>query len=285
MVFSVIVPFYNEELYLEQCIKALLEQDFKRSEYELIFVDNGSTDASAEIVRRFSELTLLHENEKGAYAARNRGLKEAKGEIIAFTDADCAVSKDWLASIYRAMNSTGAMILIGRLCFPSGILVTLRMFENYENAKVEYVFQNCPKKYFFANNNNMAVKKTAFDRYGYFLPWLRGADTEFLQRCISRQKDLKVAYLNEMKITHLEIKNIYTWFKKINLYGRNHIMVERLLNYTPLNLNIKLKIFKYCAKQNNYSYVQSLYFFFLLTLGNIVYVMGRAMGTIAISKK
>jgi glycosyltransferase involved in cell wall biosynthesis len=284
MIFSVIVPFFNEETYIEQCIKALLEQDFNQLEYELIFVDNASTDTSVEIVRRFPEVTLLYENKKGAYNARNRGLKEAKGEIVAFTDADCIVSKGWLTSIFRAMNSTDAAILIGRLCFPSDISPTLKMYENYENTKVEYVFKNCPKKYFFANNGNMAVKKIVFEQYGYFLPWLRGSDTEFLQRCISRQKDLKVAYLKEMKIIHLEIKNIYSWLNRILLYGRSNRMTEGLFNYAPLNLNIKLKIFKYCAKQNNYSYVQSLYFFFLLLLGNIVYVIGRVIGIIAINK-
>ena len=278
MIFSVIVPFLNEELYIEQCIQALLGQDFNQNEYELIFIDNGSTDASVEIVRKFSNIALFYESEKSAYVARNRGLKEARGEIIAFTDADCIVSKDWLMHISQGIRESGATIVFGQRCFLPNIPLTLKIFEDYENAKVEYVLKNCAKRYFFANNNNMAVKKIAFERYGYFLTWYAGADTEFLQRCISQDPDLKVAYLNEMKITHLEVKNIRTWLKKNNLYGRYNIMVEELFDYTPLNYATKLKIFNYLIKKNNYFFLQSFFYFFLLVIGDIAYAIGRITG-------
>jgi len=286
MIFSVIVPFLNEELYIEQCIQALLGQDFNQNEYELIFIDNGSTDASVEIVRRFPEIALFYESKKSAYAARNRGLKEARGEIIAFTDADCIVSKDWLMHIYQGIRESGATIALGQRCFLLNIPLTLKIFEDYENAKVEYILQNCAKRYFFANNNNMAVKKIAFERYGYFLTRYVGtaSDTEFLQRCISQDPDLKVAYLNEMKITHLEVKNIRTWLKKNNLYGRYNIMVEELFDYAPLNYATKLKIFNYLIKKNNYLFLQSIFYFFLLVIGDIAYAVGRITGNLIFNK-
>ena len=284
MLFSVIVAFLNEEQYIEQCIKSLVRQDFSRSEYELIFVNNGSTDASAEIVSHFPEISLIQENKKGAYAARNRGLKEARGEIIAFTDADCAVSKNWLMQIYQGMQRTCATIVLGRCCFPSHIPLSLQMFEDYENAKLAYVLQNCAKKYFFAGNGNMAVKRIAFEQHGYFLPWIRGADTEFLQRCIARQNDLKVVYLNEMKIVHLEINNINAWFKKINLYGQHNRRVQKMCDYAPLDFNTKLQIFKSCAK-NNYSFWQNILFFFLLIIGNIEYLLGMISGRPLLAEK
>ena len=93
---SVIVPFLEEEEYIERCLKSLIDQDFFRDEYELIFIDNGSTDASAEILRRYSRVILLTEPAGNEYAARNKALELAKCDIIAFTIADYVVERNWL---------------------------------------------------------------------------------------------------------------------------------------------------------------------------------------------
>ena len=82
---SIIVPFLNEERYIRRCIESLLTQDFDRSRYEIIFVDNGSSDASPEIVREFPAVRLLTEEKGQVYTARNAGIGRASGKIIAFT--------------------------------------------------------------------------------------------------------------------------------------------------------------------------------------------------------
>lgn len=94
MTFSVVVPFLNEGRYIARCIESLLGQDFDKNGYELIFIDNGSVDNSRKIVERFPNVILLSEEKKNPYAARNKGLRLAKGSIIAFSDADCVVAKD-----------------------------------------------------------------------------------------------------------------------------------------------------------------------------------------------
>ena len=131
MIFSIIVPFLNEESYIEKCIKALINQSFDKNEYELIFVNNSSTDKSPEIVKRFPEVILLHERKKCAYTAFNRGLGIAKGKIIALTNADCVVSKDWLMQIYKGMERTKADIALGRCFFPQNSPYLLKLFEDY----------------------------------------------------------------------------------------------------------------------------------------------------------
>ncbi|MCC5907090.1 MAG: glycosyltransferase family 2 protein [Balneolaceae bacterium] len=84
---SVIIPFYNTEKYLEQAIESVLRQSFKP--IELILVNDGSTDQSENIAKKFEQETiLLNQENKGAAAARNKGLKSAKGLYIAFLDAD-----------------------------------------------------------------------------------------------------------------------------------------------------------------------------------------------------
>lgn len=88
---SVIVPFWNAGRYVRRCIESLLSQSLPQSEYELLFIDNNSTDGSDQVVAAFPAVRLLREAKQGSYAARNRGLAEARGEILVFTDPDCAV--------------------------------------------------------------------------------------------------------------------------------------------------------------------------------------------------
>lgn len=280
MIFSVIIPFLNEELYIKRCIKALLDQDFSKDEYEIIFVDNGSTDRSSEIVCNFPEVKLIREGKRSAFIARNRGIQESGGKIVVFTDADCLVSKDWLTQIYRVIGKNRQEIILGRCCFPEDSSLFLRMFEDYENAKTEYILSNYSKRYLFAYTKNMAVTKVLFEEFGSFLPWLIGADTEFIQRCISKQPDLKAVYLKEMKMIHLEINSVIQWLRKINTYGQYNRFIEKLWDYTQLGYRTKLEIYNYCFRKNKYSFYRRIVLLLLLIVGDFYYIAGRVISSI-----
>src|SRR5262245_46024865 len=94
---SVIIPVYNNPDGLRRCLHALEAQTYPKSRYEIIVVDNGSDTPPADMVRAFDRVTLLEEAVPSSYAARNRGLAQARGEVIAFTDSDCIPAPDWLA--------------------------------------------------------------------------------------------------------------------------------------------------------------------------------------------
>ena len=93
---SVIVPAYNEEKYIAQCLKSLTDQTFK--DYELIVVNNNSTDDTEKAAKKCVNKIFL-EKKKGYIHAVNRGVKEAKGKIITFCDADSMYPRDWLEKI------------------------------------------------------------------------------------------------------------------------------------------------------------------------------------------
>lgn len=99
---SVIVPVWNGASDIGRCVEALLRQDYPRDRYEIIVVDNGSSDATSAIVRNFNGVTLLSEPVAGSYRARNLGLSQARGQYIAFTDADCTPSTNWLSAAVKA---------------------------------------------------------------------------------------------------------------------------------------------------------------------------------------
>jgi len=278
MIFSVIVAFLNEARYIKQCIDSLRNQDFDKNEYELIFVDNGSTDSSREIVQEFSGINLLQEKKRSAFAARNRGLQIARGEIIAFTDADCIVSRDWLSQIYNGMNSSGAKVVLGKCSFPRNSSYLVRMFGDYQNAKSEYVLGNCSPKYFFGFTNNMAVRNEIFKGLGLFLEWEVGGDTEFIQRYISSYRNPRIVYLEGMEITHLEIANIRMWLRKIHIYGKYNRQLEKISNYRRLEYSTNWRIYMFCSKKNGYGFWKRVVFVFLLALGNLAYETGRIRG-------
>ena len=95
---SVIVPAYNAADTLPACLHALLHQTVARSEYEVIVVDDGSTDGTGETVPQ-SEVVLISQAHRGPAAARNSGIRAARGELLLFTDADCVPTPNWIEAM------------------------------------------------------------------------------------------------------------------------------------------------------------------------------------------
>lgn len=96
---SAVVIAYNEEKYIEECLKSLLNQTEKAD--EIIVVDNNSTDRTVEIVQKFSSVRIVGERKQGMIYARNKGFDSAKYELITRCDSDTRVSKDWIKNIKR----------------------------------------------------------------------------------------------------------------------------------------------------------------------------------------
>lgn len=111
---SVIVPVYNAEHYLEQCLDSILEQTYK--DFELIIIDDGSTDHSGKICERYIQQfrygTLIHRENKGLISARIEGLHKSVGNYVAFIDADDWVDDDFLEFLVTNMESKQADIVI-----------------------------------------------------------------------------------------------------------------------------------------------------------------------------
>ncbi len=103
---SVVVCSYNGGRTLPQCLASLRKLDYPN--YEVILVDDGSTDDTPAIAAQFPEVRTIRQENHGLSAARNVGLQAATGEIVAYTDSDCFVDPDWLALLVRQFQFTGA---------------------------------------------------------------------------------------------------------------------------------------------------------------------------------
>ena len=111
---SVIVPVYNAEKYLEKAVNSLTNQTFKN--LEIILIDDGSKDASPKIcdslMSKDERIKVIHGENKGASHARNKGVEIAKGEYIAFVDADDTVNKEYISFMYSKIIEHHAMVCI-----------------------------------------------------------------------------------------------------------------------------------------------------------------------------
>lgn len=116
---SVIVPVYNEESFISQCIETIINQTLK--EIEIIFVDNGSTDRTIDIINNYKKsdnrIKLFSCGKRGGGAARNVGLEAATGEYLSFLDADDFFEKDMLEKSYKKSLRTKADITIFKVHF------------------------------------------------------------------------------------------------------------------------------------------------------------------------
>jgi glycosyltransferase involved in cell wall biosynthesis len=154
---SVVIPSYNASKTIGRCLDSVLHQKAKAS-YEIIVVDS-SRDSTASIIKQSSGIKLIHSSKRlFAGEARNRGIKSAKGRIIAFTDADCVADSGWIDSIFslhKHHDAVGGRVLNGNPDSLLGWSIFLSQFSEFSVPKDRFV-KNMP-------TCNVSYKKNLFD--------------------------------------------------------------------------------------------------------------------------
>jgi glycosyltransferase involved in cell wall biosynthesis len=276
---SIIIPFYNSEPYISRCIESLLAQTYPLQNCEIIFVDNNSTDRSAEIVRRYPEITLITESKQGSYAARNRGIAQAKGDIIALTDPDCVCVPHWLDSIVTAMQVPEVGLLLGSRRYASDS-VYLTLLAAYETEKTRFVTSQGIKELYYGYTNNMAVRRTVFDRIGVFPERVRGGDTIFVRKAVEAFGSQLVRYCLGMEVRHLEVTDLRDYYQKHAIYGQSNERIGQIISFRPLLNRERWKVFAQTIRSHHFSVWKSLVLISMLLPGALYYEWGRWRGRI-----
>jgi glycosyltransferase involved in cell wall biosynthesis len=110
---SVVVPVRDGAATIGPCIESLLAQTYPKNLTEIIVVDNGSTDSTPSVVARYPVTLLFETGLLTSYAARNRGIANATGQVIAFTDADCVATADWLLQLIAPFDDPTVGAVLG----------------------------------------------------------------------------------------------------------------------------------------------------------------------------
>ncbi|MDR1716864.1 MAG: glycosyltransferase family 2 protein [Prevotella sp.] len=179
MKFSVIFCTYNREKYIYNAMKSIAEQDFPYTDYEIVLINNNSTDSTENICNRFREdypqvrFRYFIETNQGLSYARNRGVKESRGDILVFVDDDATVFESYLPSIniffdaYPEVNACGGPIVpvyeVEKPKWLSHYTEQLLGGALYEGDKVK-PFRNGK----YPGGGNSAFRKAVFEKYGLF---------------------------------------------------------------------------------------------------------------------
>jgi glycosyltransferase involved in cell wall biosynthesis len=174
--YSIIIPTYNRKPILTKCLQALERQTLEAEDYEVVVVDDGSTDGTVEWLKQcpqtFSHVRLLCQNHQGSAAARNLGVEQAKGDIIVFIDSDLVVLETFLQAHREAFLQAQETLGHNRL-FTYGAVINT---SNFDNPTAEAYKLTDFSAAYFATGNVMIPRQwliqaglfdTAFSLYGW----------------------------------------------------------------------------------------------------------------------
>jgi glycosyltransferase involved in cell wall biosynthesis len=183
---SVIVPVYNGAAFLPRCLAALREQDYPAERFEIVLVFNDGRSPVSPETSAPPALRCLQEETPGSYAARNRGLLNANGSILAFTDVDCVPHPDWLSKGVRALlNNPDCGFVGGRIELVPNSSTRPSAVERYEMG-VHFLQQIYVDQCRFAATANMITRREVMDRVGPFNSHLKsGGDNEWGNRAVA----------------------------------------------------------------------------------------------------
>lgn len=227
---SVIVPFLNSEATIDECLQALISQNLKPS--EIIMVDNGSTDRSKVIVNNFANkngiiVKYFYESKKGPACARNLGIRNCIGNIIAFTDSDCVPDPDWLKNlIIEFQNPQVAAV--------AGIVESYKTETLYDKFHALFTLKGFEKSQIFSKFNlvsggfptaNLAVRKDVLIKLNSFDETLadNGEDYDLCDRIY--RHGLKIKYIPDAVIYHKHRSTLIGTFKQGYGFGKSHAVL------------------------------------------------------------
>lgn len=203
---SVIIPAYNEEKHIGKCLESVKKLNYPTDRYEIILVDNGSTDQTIAIAKEHTDLIFICPK-VNVSGLRNYGAKKAKGEIYAFIDGDCVADADWLRFAVESINEgecvTGAYCRISPE--PTWVEETWGLRIPQGRREVPHL-----------GAANLIVPAAIFDKVGGFDVNLKtGEDYEF---CIRVKKVTKVILDDRIKVTHYGNPKTITEFMKREIW-------------------------------------------------------------------
>jgi cellulose synthase/poly-beta-1,6-N-acetylglucosamine synthase-like glycosyltransferase len=202
-----------------ECLASLLRMDYPSDRREILVVDNGSTDRTAEIVKAFS-VRYLYEDRRGASHARNRGIEASKGEIMAFTDADCAVTTGWLRELVQGFDGEEVGGVEGDVvAYPS--LTPIEQYHARIGSHSRQMRLASPLSP-MVPGANVAFLREVFDEIGLFDSQLAACEDIDLTWRLTEETRFELRYNPKAVVFHRHYSTIRGFFLKYMKYGRGY---------------------------------------------------------------
>ena len=224
--YSVVIPAYNAEHTLPLTLRALSRQSIPREAYEVIVVDDGSTDSTADIAARYGARVIRQPN-RGPAAARNAGVQAARGHIVLFTDADCEPCRDWIEKMVAPFQDP-------QVVGAKGVYLTRQRELMARFVQLEYEDRYDRMARFpqidFVDTYSAAYRRQVFLANGGFstiFPTASVEDQEFSFRLA--QKGYKMVFVPDARVFHQHDRTLWEYARRKFYIGYYKALLTRWL--------------------------------------------------------
>jgi len=208
---SIIIPTFNSAKVLQKCLESLTNQTIRSEGYEVIVVDDGSTDRTKDTVAKYP-VKYLYQQNSGPAAARNHGVEQAQGEVVLFTDADCEPQPNWIEEMVKPMDDPQVIGVKGAYKTRQKELVARLVQIEYEH---KYERMKKFKYIDFIDTYSAGYRKNIFLKYGGFderYPKASVEDQEFSFRL--SHDGYKMVFNPEAVVYHKHSARLLDYLKK-----------------------------------------------------------------------
>ena len=229
---SVVIPIYNGTADLPELINCLLAQTYPKERVEYLLVDNNSSDGTFELLKQKVsnspiKIRALSENKiQSSYAARNKGIREAVGEIIVFTDADCRPQPQWLSTLVQPFVTPNIAIVAGEITSLPGDTLLERYADRQETLSQKHTLAN--KFCAYGQTANLAIRRLALEKAGLFRPYLTtGGDADICWRILHLDIG-SLEFVPEAIVQHRHRATMAELKSQWRRYGRSNSYLHEL---------------------------------------------------------
>ena len=272
---SVVVPVRNNQEMIAECIESLLNQDFHKDEFEIIIVDNNSTDNTAEIIKRYP-VKYLFEGKTGRTKARNTAIKHASGDIICFTDSDCVAHKSWIRELAQGFNDASIGGVGGKSLGHEVSNLTEKYIELlYEEYNLSFRSSDPPQ----IMTGNAAYRARVLEEVGCFDESFETSEDYDLSARVF-WSGYRLEYAPKAIVYHRHRSNLKKFFAQYFEYGRGYVRFSNK-HRSRLNKNMnktKLRHFYYRILSDpkiSPDIRTKIHFYFAINVQNLAFLMGK----------
>jgi len=225
MTFSIVIPAFNEERLIGQCLDSIAGLAFPHDKFEVLVVDNGSSDRTCQIATSYREsmnVTVLLRPKINISALRNAGAAASSGEYLIFLDADMLVNKDWLAQVEKLFISSNVEVVGGSFKVPEHSSWVARVWFGRKTKAVDLSPSYVP-------SGNLMIRRSQFDLIGGFDESLETSeDCDF--SCRARALGMNLAEYDAISVVHLGSPQTLRAFFQREIWHGSSVLRVFLLN-------------------------------------------------------
>ena len=196
---SVIIPVRDDAVRLKTCLQALADQDYPAGRFEVLVIDNGSSDDPAGVAARFPQARFLREPRPAADRARNAGLRAARGPVLAFTDSDCIPRADWIRrGVETLARRPEPGLVAGRIEVTARDPAKASLAELHDLV-LAFPQERCVRRSHYGATANVFTRRDVFEAVGP-LREDYGGDAEWGERVYRSGRS--VVYADDVRVVH-----------------------------------------------------------------------------------